>query len=191
MSCLSPSTWAPERDRSDCGRFSLQEQALQIIQVDSSRSMVSSGNHRSPPDVVPLRPATRFGKCILTHTATFPRAYSSSPSPVSVGEPWREGIGRPAPFSEAGPRCLPLSVSAGAAPSLLALGIAIDPRPEVGRYLRHRAWHRGTRFDLSDCAWHLSPPHGLPFPNRAPRSFQPTTRSRPGSRKCQKLASQA
>lgn len=100
------------------------------------------------------------------------------PCPMSVGEIQSEGIGRPAPFSEAGPRCLPLSVSVGADPSHQAPEVACDPRPEVGRYLRHR----GTRFDLSDCAWPLFPPHGRPFESgRHGHLNPPAAPARPGS----------
>jgi hypothetical protein len=52
--------------------------------------------------------------------------------PVSVGEPLREGIGRPAPVrTEAGPPCLQLSVSVGAAPSLQAPGNASTLAPRL------------------------------------------------------------
>lgn len=99
--------------------------------------------------------------------------------PVSVGESWSDGIGRPAPdCAEVGPLCRQRPCRSEP-PRRLGPLDRTHPRPEVGRYFRCRVWHRGIRFGLSDCVWHSSPPHGLPLSSRAPRSSQPTARSSP------------
>ena len=115
-------------------------------------------------------PRTSGGQ--LTRAGDDPRTFGASTettwfdalcfqSAVLVGEPLSEGIGRPAPL----PGSVPLpSASRSGRSHPVASGPRgrSDPRPEVGRYLRRRVWRRGTRFGLSDCAWHVSPPRGVP-----------------------------
>jgi hypothetical protein len=93
-----------------------------------------------------------------------PRARSELLDPyVSVGESLSEKHRTTSPGDVPRPVPLPSAVRVGRSrPVASGPRDRTDRRLEVDRYLRHRVWCRGTRFGLSDCAWHLSPPPGVP-----------------------------